>query len=123
MFDYYGHCLSCLSDPSKIEATLRIFELDLLEAVGYGLQLDYDLQNNKAVDPLTRYHFNAEQGPIAAPDGLFSGKTLLALKAGELTDSNTLYEAKTLMRKVIAVYLHGKPLKSRAVINQIIQHL
>ncbi len=123
VFDYYEHCLSCLSEPSKIEATLRIFELDLLAAVGYGLQLDYDFQNNQAVDPLTRYHFNAEQGPIAAPDGLFSGKTLLALKAGELSDSNTLYEAKTLMRKVIAVYLHGKPLKSRAVINQIIQHL
>ena len=94
-----------------------------MEAVGYGLQLDYDLQNNQAVESLTRYHFNAEQGPIAATDGLFSGKTLLALKARKLTDSQTLNEAKILMRKVIAVYLHGKPLKSRAVINQIIQHL
>jgi DNA repair protein RecO (recombination protein O) len=123
VFTYYEKCLSGLSDRSKIEAALRIFELDLLAAVGYGLQLEYDFHHDQAIQPLTRYHFNAEQGPIEAPDGYFSGKTLQALHLRQLTDPQVLAEAKTLMRKVIAVYLNGKPLKSRAVINQIIQHL
>jgi DNA repair protein RecO (recombination protein O) len=123
VFAYYEKCLSGLSDRSKIEAALRIFELDLLAAVGYGLQLEYDFHHNQDIQPLTRYHFNVEQGPIKAPDGYFSGKTLQALHLRQLTDPQVLAEAKTLMRKVIAVYLNGKPLKSRAVINQIIQHL
>jgi DNA repair protein RecO (recombination protein O) len=123
VFAYYKKCLSCLSDSSKIEATLRIFELDLMDAVGYGLQLDHDFHHNKAIQPLTNYHFNVEQGPIEASDGSFSGKTLQALHLRQLTDPQVLAEAKILMRKVISVYLHGKPLKSRAVINQIIQHL
>ena len=123
VFACYGKCLSCLSESSKIEAALRIFELDLMDAVGYGLQLEYDFHNNKAVHPLTNYHFNVEQGPVEAPDGYFSGKTLQALHLRELTDPQVLAEAKTLMRTVIAVYLRGKPLKSRAVINKIIQQL
>jgi DNA repair protein RecO (recombination protein O) len=123
VFVCYGTCLSSLADSSKIEAALRIFELDLLDAVGYGLQLGYDLHNKKSVHPLTSYHFNAEQGPIEAPDGFFSGKSLQALNLRQLTDPQVLIEAKILMRTVIAVYLHGKPLKSRGVINKIIQHV
>ena len=123
VFAYYGQCLSSLSDSSKIEAALRNFELDLMDAVGYGLQLDYDFHNEKAVHPLTQYHFNPEQGPIEALNGHFSGKTLLALKSREFADFQMLIEAKILMRSVIATYLHGKKLKSRAVLNKIIKHL
>lgn len=123
VFACYGTCLNSLTDSSKIEAALRIFELDLMDAVGYGLQLEYDLHNKKSVQPLTNYHFNAERGPIEAPDGHFSGKTLQALHLREFTDPQVLIEAKILMRTVIAVYLHGKPLKSREVINKIIQHV
>jgi DNA repair protein RecO (recombination protein O) len=110
-------------DSSKIENALRIFELDLMEAVGYGLQLEYDTLNYKTVNPLINYNFNAEEGPIEALDGAFSGKTLLALKSRDLANPQVLAEAKILMRTVIAVYLDGKPLKSRAVISKIIQHL
>ena len=123
VFEYYSDCLNCLSDSSKIEAALRVFELDLMDAVGYGLQLDYDFHHEKVVQPITHYHFNAEQGPIEAPDGRYSGKTLLALKAREFTDTHVLSEAKMLMRTAIAVHLQGRPLKSRAVINKIIKHL
>jgi DNA repair protein RecO (recombination protein O) len=123
VFTHYRECLSCLSDSSKMEAALRVFELNLMDAVGYGLQLDYDYHNEKAVHPLTKYHFNVEQGPIEAQDGHFSGKTLQALKSREFTDPQVLIEAKILMRTVIAVYLHGKPLKSRAVMNKVINLL
>jgi DNA repair protein RecO (recombination protein O) len=123
VFELYETCLSCLFEPSKIEMSLRIFELDLMAIVGYGLQLDYDCFNNKAVHSLANYHYNEEQGPIESQEGLYSGKTLLALKSRALNDSQTLHEAKILMRAVISVYLQGKPLKSRTVINQIMHHL
>jgi DNA repair protein RecO (recombination protein O) len=123
VFACYGRCLSTLTDSSKIEAALRVFELDLMDAVGYGLQLEYDFHNENPVVPLINYHFNVEEGPIEALDGHFSGKTLQAMKTREFTDPQVLIEAKVLMRKVIAVYLHGKPLKSREVINKIIQHI
>ncbi len=123
VFACYRKCLSGLSDSSKIEASLRIFELDLMDAVGYGLQLEYDFHNEKPVDPLTSYHFNVEQGPVEAPDGQFSGRTLQALKSRECSDPQVLNEAKKLMRSVISAYLRGKPLKSRAVIKKITGHL
>ncbi|MDD2658095.1 MAG: DNA repair protein RecO [Methylococcales bacterium] len=123
VFACYRKCLSGLSDSSKIEASLRIFELDLMDAVGYGLQLEYDFHNEKPVDPSTNYHFNVEQGPVEAPDGQFSGRTLQALKARECSDPRVLNEAKKLMRSVISAYLRGKPLKSRAVIKKITEHL
>jgi DNA repair protein RecO (recombination protein O) len=123
VFACYRKCLSSLSDSSKIEESLRIFELDLMDAVGYGLQLEYDFHNEKPVDPLTNYHFNVEQGPVEAPDGQFSGRTLQALKSRECSDPQVLNEAKKLMRSVISAYLHGKPLKSRTVIKKITGHL
>lgn len=123
VFASYDQCLSGLSDSSKIEAALRIFELDLMDAAGYGLQLEYDFHNEKPVHPLSNYHFNVEYGPVEAPDGHFSGKTLQALKSREFTDPQVLLDAKKLMRTVIAAYLHGKPLKSRTIINKITKHL
>ena len=123
VFACYARCLSGLAEGSKIEAALRIFELELMDAAGYGLQLEYDAITGQALQPSSNYHFNVEQGPVAAPDGRFSGKTLQALKLRLFTDPQVLADAKLLMRTVIAVYLHGKPLKSRAVINNIIKHL
>jgi DNA repair protein RecO (recombination protein O) len=121
VFADYSECLSGLADSSKIEVALRIFELNLIENIGYGLNLAHDFLNEKPVDPLKKYHFNIESGPIAAVDGVFSGATLLALESRELTDPQALIEAKMLMRKVIDVHLQGNPLKSRAVISQIIK--
>jgi DNA repair protein RecO (recombination protein O) len=123
VFELYEECLIRLFNASEIETALRIFEVDLMAAVGYGLQLDFDSHNNKEVQQLSKYHYNVEQGPVEAANGAYSGKTLLALNSRALSDSQILQEAKILMRTVISVYLHGKPLKSRAVINQIIHHL
>ena len=122
VFDCYKACIAKLLETAIIEETLRIFELDLMTACGYGLILDYDA-NNTPIKPELTYHFDLEQGAIPAIDGQFSGKTLIALNDKQLIDAKTLLEAKLLMRKVIATYLNGKPLKSRAVINQIMQHL
>ncbi len=119
VFNYYDECLSALADGINIEPVLRLFELRLMDSAGYGLQLDYD-HEQKPVEALKKYDFKAGWGAVEARDGRFSGKTLLALSAKELSDSQVLSEAKILMRNVIDDYLQGKPLKSRAVINKVI---
>lgn len=121
VFSDYGECLSALSLGINMEAALRLFELNLLEHAGYGLQLEHD-DNQRPIEPLKKYGFNVGQGPVEAVDGVFSGKTLQALSARELTDPQVLSEAKILMRTAIDVYLQGRELKSRAVINKIMKH-
>lgn len=122
VFGYYQACLDRLSGGEAIEAALRHFELNLIELAGYGLQLEHDYVFERPVDPLKHYRFNVERGPTEADDGHYSGKTLQALKSREFTDPRVLSEAKMLMRTVLDVYLQGKPLKSRAVINTLIKH-
>ncbi len=122
VFDHYGDCLSGLADGSGMEPALRLFELKLMECAGYGLQLDYD-DNGKPIEALKKYAFNAGQGPVEVANGQYSGKTLQALSSRELVDPQVLSEAKILMRTVINVYLQGRQLKSRAVINKIIKHI
>ncbi|MDO9168986.1 MAG: DNA repair protein RecO [Methylobacter sp.] len=118
VFDYYHECLSDLADGSSMEAALRLFELRLLECSGYGLQLSHDDHNNP-VEALKKYDFNVGQGPVDVVGGQFSGRTFQALSSRELTDPQVLSEAKILMRRVIDVYLQGRQLKSRAVINKV----
>jgi DNA repair protein RecO (recombination protein O) len=121
VFNHYGECVSALSDQSKLQAALRNFELDLITNAGYGLQFEYDFKNNLAVAALKKYHFDVEQGPIEATDGFYSGKALQAMSRRDFSEPQVLFEAKCLMRNVIDVYLKGKQLKSRIVINKIIQ--
>lgn len=118
VFGYYRECLFSLADGSNKEAALRLFELNLIECAGYGLQLEYD-DHEKPIESLKKYAFNIGQGPVEFTDGQLSGKTLQALSSRELTDPQVLSEAKILMRTVIDVYLQGRQLKSRAVISKV----
>lgn len=121
VFQLYRDCLRNLSENTEIERVLRIFELNLLISVGYGLQLDFDQRHNKPVMAGKKYFFHADAGPVEAESGDVSGRTLLALQTKTLTDSETLAEAKKFMRTVIDFHLQGKPLKSRAVIARILK--
>ena len=123
VFSHYHDCLALLMTGLNIEQALRTFELDLMDAVGLGLQLEYDFNTEQPLQPLSHYHFTAEQGPIAAVEGRFTGKTLLAIKRRDFSHPQVLIDAKILMRTVIDVYLQGKPLKSRAVIHNINNYL
>ncbi|MCF7966643.1 MAG: DNA repair protein RecO [Methylobacter tundripaludum] len=121
VFGHYRECLSGLADGAGMEAALRLFELNLIECSGYGLQLEYD-DKQHPIASAKKYDFNVGLGPVEAGRGQFSGRTFQALSARELIDPQVLSEAKLLMRTVIDVYLQGRQLKSRAVINNIMKH-
>jgi DNA repair protein RecO (recombination protein O) len=123
LFADYHQCLADLRQDGPLEAVLRNFELNLLEKTGYGLQLAYDMQHDQPVDPSKKYHLGAELGPIEAAEGIYTGKSLLAIQARNFSDPDVLAEAKVLLRHVLDQLLHGKPLNSRKVLNEIIKRL
>jgi DNA repair protein RecO (recombination protein O) len=123
VFQDYQECLSQLAQGTRIEAALRIFELNLMDNIGYGVQLNYDLRREKPMDPDKKYMFNKDDGLVEDLDGQFSGSALKAMEQRRFDDPGVLSEAKLLMRNVIDNHLQGKQLKSRTVINNIVKRL
>lgn len=119
----YQDCIMQLSQTNFSEPALRIFELNLIQNIGYGINLGFDLRNDKPIDLSKKYLFNKDEGLIEDTDGMFSGATLLAMEQRIFIDPLVLSEAKKLMRMVIDNRLQGKRLKSRSVINNIAKRL
>lgn len=117
LFSVYGQTLSLLASGNSIEQPLRIFELVLLDQVGYGLQIEYEMENGKRIDPDKRYKYIIEKGPVEVKSGkdMVRGSTLIGLQDFKFVDSIALYEAKRLLRRVIDFHLGGKPLISRSL--------
>lgn len=106
-----------------IERVLRLFEINLLQHVGFGLQTDRESLSGTLIQAEAKYVFYPDQGAVEHPQGNVSGRTLLALTNKILTERVVLLEAKQLMRTVIDFHLQGKPLKSRVALSQIYQQL
>ena len=120
----YLRCMMSLSNSSlDVEEALRFFELDLIECLGYGIQLSYDNQTSSVVHAQAKYLFCGELGVVEHLEGYVGGDTLLALDARSALNKQALYEAKQLMRQVIDFQLQGKKLKSRLVLAKIIKQL
>src|SRR5690554_4662094 len=116
VFAAYLQVLDGLQQASQSEQVLRIFEKRLLEALGYGLDLQRDL-HGKPVTGHLHYSYQLDRGllPCAEnhPERIISGASLLQLEQEQFADSSSLNETKQLMRLIINYYLDGKPLKSR----------
>lgn len=106
------------------EAPLRLFELKLLEFLGYGLNLTTDVHSGLSVEEEKYYHYAFEAGPseiqIAGTATLpVCGKTLINLSKCQFSDRNTLQESKQLLKWALAEHLGNKPLKSRKLFKQL----
>lgn len=99
--------------------TLRRFERDLVEALGFGFAFDTD-GDGAPVDPAARYRLDPEHGPrrLSLDRGhddrshAPTGRALLALAADRMPDSDDLADLRRAMRAVIAFHLGGRGLKS-----------
>lgn len=122
LYDYYRECLSDLASGRNLESVLRLFEKRMLLEIGYGLNLDTDIDNGSSVEAGKQYNYLPNMGPSSSTDqanGLdqctVSGKSLLAFKNEILDDPEILAELKQLMRKLIDHRLNHKPLVSRNI--------
>ena len=120
LFDRYRHLLGELASGHSLQRSLRIFEVHLLQAAGFGLQLDHEMGSDEQIVTEAWYRYVPESGPQRCEytseqaNDLISGAALLALKSGEVEDQY-LRELKALMRKLIRFHLGDKPLKSQAL--------
>ena len=120
LFDSYSHLLGELASGHSLQRSLRKFEMQLLQAAGFGLQLDPEVGSDEQIVTEAWYRYVPESGPQRSEytseqaNELVSGAALLALKSGEVEDQY-LKELKALMRKLIRFHLGDKPLKSQAL--------
>ena len=118
LFAAYGDVRSRLGSDDPIAWTLRRFERDLLDALGFGLAFDVDV-DGVSVDPAARYRLEPEQGPRRVRverggerDIAATGRALLSLGADELPDADDLASLRRALREVLVHHLGPRGLKS-----------
>jgi DNA repair protein RecO (recombination protein O) len=118
LYTIYQETLIELQSPVELQKRLRIFEKNLLEMIGYGLQLDYEASTNQLISERYEYHFQSDHGFTRCTIEhnelqRFSGKSLLSLANEQLDDDQALYDAKKIMRLALAPLLGHYKLRSR----------
>lgn len=120
LFESYRHALAHLKTDS-LEATLRLFEQQLLAEMGYEICFDSDAIGN-AIAPQLHYLYQPDHGftPLQQlPQDMqirqrcFLGQHLLAIGQGHYGDSGVALAAKKLSRQALSPHLGDKPLRSR----------
>jgi DNA repair protein RecO (recombination protein O) len=124
-FSCYSRCLAKLGETTSVARTLRVFELELLRALGYGLELDGDTDTGEPLRAESRYVYELEHGfrraQGADPDeDCYPGRDLLALRALTLDDDASLRTAQRLLGRALRAHLGERPLKSRLVLQDIV---
>jgi DNA repair protein RecO (recombination protein O) len=125
VFSCYSRCLVQLSEVASLPRTLRVFELELLRALGYGLELDGESATGEPLHEGARYVYELEQGfrPATAADSdadIYVGRELIALRSLALDDDASLRSAQRLLGRVLRAHLGERPLQSRLVLQDIV---
>ena len=120
IFDIYVRAIEALGATDDVAPCLRKFEIALLSALGYALNLDHEADSHDPLQPDHCYEYRFEQGAVrvARAEGqlVFTGAVLRAIAAQRFTEAEVLRAANRLLREVIGFHLGGKELKSRKVL-------
>ncbi len=125
LFESYRGLLADLATDNNSEPFLRVFEKNLLDALGFGMQLEFESGSNVPIEAAGRYQYVSEQGLVRVSAGQetgkqdagkkgVSGEALIALQSNQVRDRH-LPELKRLMRTVLRYHLGDKPLASQAL--------
>jgi len=119
LFDAYAQTLQRLAGGESLGWQLRRFERDLMDALGYALQLDCDADSGEALVPELSYRYQAEHGPVrcrANEPRALRGSDLLALAADHRPDAAGLAALRGMMRDLIRFHLGGGELRAWRVL-------
>ncbi len=122
LFAYYQLALERLSDPLEQEPVLRIYERQLLQQLGLGIDFQYCLSGD-LINAQQHYRLDPQQGFELTPTdpGLediadrysYPGSLILAVAADDYQHQSVRRGAKRLMRQLLTVHLGNRPLNSR----------
>ena len=117
LYANYEELMECLQNQQNDVNTIRRFELNLLQELGYGINFTYDARNSQPIDVQRHYCSVVQEGfhqTTDRDDDVFPGAELLKLSSGEFpkVDARRL---RNLTRNSLGVLLGDKPLKSRTL--------
>lgn len=126
LFDAYAQARIGLGQGGALVWTLRRFERDLLEALGFGFAFNVD-GDGVEIDPAARYRLDPEHGPrrVGSDRGheerstFATGRALLALAADTLPEAEDLASLRLPMRGVLAHHLGARGLKSWEMLGEL----
>jgi DNA repair protein RecO (recombination protein O) len=119
LYATYGATRTRLGAGEPLAWTLRRFERDLLDALGFGIAFDTD-GDGARIDPAARYRLDAEHGArrLLSDRGhddrtsAATGRALLALAEDRMPDAEDLAGLRRALRTVLEHHLGGRGLKS-----------
>ena len=119
LFDAYAQTLARLVTDEPLAWSLRRFERDLLQAIGYGLQLQNDAETGEPLVADAHYRYVAEQGAVRCTANhahAMRGSDLLALEQDRMPDGSGLKALRDMMRELIRFHLGGGELRAWRVL-------
>lgn len=129
LYDAYGEARARLGVPDTagpaLAWTLRRFERDLLDAIGFGIDWTHD--GDMPVDPAARYRIEPEHGPqrVLSDRGRVdrsqaaTGRALLSLAADTMPEAGDLVSLRRAMREVLSHHLGPRGLRSWELIGEL----
>ena len=125
LFAAYARTRERLRAGEPLAWTLRRFERDLLDALGFGIDWAHDASG--AVDPAARYRIDPEQGPqrVLSDRGhgdrsdAATGRALLALATDAMPGPEDLASLRRAMRSVLAHHLGPRGLRSWELLGEL----
>lgn len=126
LFDAYGEVRRGLGESDSLAWSLRRFERDLLDALGFGFAFDVD-GDGLAIDPAARYRLDPEHGPrrLLSDRGhddrsaAATGRALLALASDAKPGPDDLAGLRRALRPVLLQLLGGRGLRSWELLGEL----
>lgn len=115
---YYKALFELANPPHSIAASLRHFEISLLEELGFGFDWQSSADNHQSISCEQWYVFLPEQGfvnagSVSGQHLVFPGAHVQAIANSDWSDVAVLRTAKQLLRAALKPLLRGKPIRSR----------
>lgn len=116
LFSCYLRALKGLSSGDDAGVTLRHFEMDLLQIIGYGLP---DTHFPQEWYVYSQGDIFSVPGPTSYLGPVASGKALEDLVARRLQPGREEKEVKGILQAMIGFYLEGKPLNTKRIVEEL----
>ncbi|MES1925448.1 DNA repair protein RecO [Salinisphaera sp. T31B1] len=123
LFESLDALLDAMHAGAPAIVALRFFERDLLDEVGYGVNLSATADTGEPVEPGRDYLYHPDTGLHSAIAGQTQaavrvpGSALVGLVRGRFDSRADIRAARDLMQAAIAPHLGARPLKSVATLQ------
>ena len=123
LFEIYHDALRQFSISDQHEPLLRMFEIKLLEEIGYAINFETEALSSKSININEYYRYEPEQGfHLLSQDSQikkYSGVHIKNIKEMDFSEDDTLIAAKKLTRETIQFHLGGKELMTKKMYKSI----